>query len=178
MKKAKIIVALILIFFLIFFLQSNFFNWFVIFGVKPNLFVILVLFIGLFMGRNYGVCFGIAFGLILDFLIGRNIGISSVMLGIVGIMGGYIDKNFSKDSRITIMLMVAITTIIFELGEFIIQNFILSYAFIEIDIFAKTLLIEVLYNIILTVILYPLLKNGGFYIEGNFKENNILTRYF
>lgn len=76
------------------------------------------------------------------------------------------------------MLMVAITTIIFELGEFIIQNFILSYAFIEIDIFAKTLLIEVLYNIILTVILYPLLKNGGFYIEGNFKENNILTRYF
>lgn len=130
------------------------------------------------MGRNYGVCFGIAFGLILDFLIGRNIGISSVMLGIVGIMGGYIDKNFSKDSRITIMLMVAITTIIFELGEFIIQNFILSYAFIEIDIFAKTLLIEVLYNIILTVILYPLLKNGGFYIEGNFKENNILTRYF
>ncbi len=178
MKKAKIIIALILIFFLIYFLQSNFFNWFVIFGVKPNLFVILVLFIGLFMGRNYGVCFGIAFGLILDFLIGRNIGISSVMLGIVGIMGGYIDKNFSKDSRITIMLMVAITTIIFELGEFIIQNFILSYAFIEIDIFAKTLLIEVLYNIILTVILYPLLKNGGFYIEGNFKENNILTRYF
>lgn len=178
MKKAKIIIALILIFFLIYFLQSNFFNWFVIFGVKPNLFVILVLFIGLFMGRNYGVCFGIAFGLILDFLIGRNIGISSVMLGIVGIMGGYIDKNFSKDSRITIMLMVAITTIIFELGEFIIQNFILSYAFIEIDIFAKTLLIEVLYNIILTIILYPLLKNGGFYIEGNFKENNILTRYF
>lgn len=178
MKKAKIIIALILIFFLIYFLQSNFFNWFVIFGVKPNLFVILVLFIGLFMGRNYGVCFGIAFGLILDFLIGRNIGISSVMLGIVGIMGGYIDKNFSKDSRITIMLMVAITTIVFELGEFIIQNFILSYAFIEIDIFAKTLLIEVLYNIILTVILYPLLKNGGFYIEGNFKENNILTRYF
>ncbi len=178
MKKAKIIIALILIFFLIYFLQSNFFNWFVIFRVKPNLFVILVLFIGLFMGRNYGVCFGIAFGLILDFLIGRNIGISSVMLGIVGIMGGYIDKNFSKDSRITIMLMVAITTIIFELGEFIIQNFILSYAFIEIDIFAKTLLIEVLYNIILTVILYPLLKNGGFYIEGNFKENNILTRYF
>ena len=178
MKKAKIIIALILIFFLIYFLQSNFFNWFVIFGVKPNIFVILVLFIGLFMGRNYGVCFGIAFGLILDFLIGRNIGISSVMLGIVGIMGGYIDKNFSKDSRITIMLMVAITTIIFELGEFIIQNFILSYAFIEIDIFAKTLLIEVLYNIILTVILYPLLKNGGFYIEGNFKENNILTRYF
>lgn len=178
MKKAKIIIALILIFFLIYFLQSNFFNWFVIFGVKPNLFVILVLFIGLFMGQNYGVCFGIAFGLILDFLIGRNIGISSVMFGIVGIMGGYIDKNFSKDSRITIMLMVAITTIIFELGEFIIQNFILSYAFIEIDIFAKTLLIEVLYNIILTVILYPLLKNGGFYIEGNFKENNILTRYF
>lgn len=130
------------------------------------------------MGKNYGICFGIAFGFMLDFLIGRNIGISSVMLGIVGIMGGYIDKNFSKDSRITIMFMVAMTTIIFELGEFLIQNLIFSYEFVDINIFAKTLLIEVIYNIILTVIIYPLIKNGGYYIEGNFKENNILTRYF
>lgn len=178
MRKAKIIVALILIFFIIYFLQSNFFNWFVIFGVKPNLFVILVLIIGLFMGRKYGVCFGIGFGLILDFLIGRNLGISSVMLGVVGMLGGYIDKNFSKDSRITVMSMVAVTTIIFELGQFLIQSLVLSYKVIEIDIFAKTLLIETLYNILLTIIIYPLLKKGGYYIEGIFKENNILTRYF
>lgn len=130
------------------------------------------------MGRNYGLCFGIGLGLITDFLIGRNIGVSSVMLGIVGLIGGYIDKNFSKDSRITIMAMVAITTILFELGQYIIQSTILSYELTDMNIFLNILLIETIYNIILTIILYPLIKKWGYYIEGNFKENNILTKYF
>lgn len=178
MKRTRIIIAIIFVFLIIYFLQSNLFSWFTIYGVKPNLFVILALVIGLFMGRNYGLCFGIGFGLILDFLIGRNIGVSSIMLGIVGLMGGYIDKNFSKDSRITIMAMVTATTIVFETASYIIQSIILSYELTEMDIFIRTLLIETGYNIILTVILYPLIKKWGYYIEGNFKENNILTKYF
>ena len=178
MKKAGLIMLIVLLFFVIYFLQSNFFNWFTIYGVKPNLFVILVLIIGLFMGRQYGLCFGIGLGLIMDFLIGRNIGVSSVMLGIVGLIGGYIDKNFSKDSRITVMTVVALTTIIFELGQYIMQSAILSYELSEINIFAKILLIEMIYNIVLTIILYPLIKKWGYFIEGNFKENNILTKYF
>lgn len=178
MKRFGIILSLVLIFLVIYFLQSNFFNWFTIYGVKPNLFIILVLIIGLFMGKKYGLLYGVGLGIIIDALIGRNIGVSSVMLGIVGLMGGYIDENFSKDSRITVMTMVAVTTIFFELGQYVIQSFILSYELVEMNIFAKTLIIETLYNIILTVILYPLIKKGGYYIEGKFKENNILTKYF
>ena len=130
------------------------------------------------MGRIYGLCYGIGIGLIIDFLIGRNIGVSSVMLGIVGLIGGYIDKNFSKDSRITVMTMVAVTTIIFELGQYIIQSAILSFGLSGINEFSRILLIETIYNIILTIIFYPLIKKWGYYIEGNFKENNILTKYF
>ena len=178
MKKAGVIVSLILIFFLIYFLQSNFFNWFTIAGVKPNIFVILVLFIGLFMGRTYGVCFGVLFGFFLDILIGRNLGTSCVMLGCTGFFGGYIDKNFSKDSRIMVMAMVAITTLLYELISYIIQSTILSYHTMEIAILAKILTTEIIYNIIITIIIYPLLKRSGYYIEGIFKENNILTRYF
>lgn len=178
MKKVGIIISLILIFFVIYFLQSNFFNWFTIAGVKPNLFVILVLFIGLFMGRTYGLCFGIGFGFFLDVLIGRNIGISSVMLGSIGLIGGYIDKNFSKDSRIMIMAMAAVTTLIYELISYIIQSTILSYYTMEIAVLAKILVIEIVYNIIITIIIYPLLRRSGYYIEGIFKESNILTRYF
>lgn len=177
-KKVITIIILILIFFLIYLLQSNFFNWFTISGVKPNLFVILVLFIGLFMGRRFGICFGIAFGLFLDILIGRNMGVSSIMLGIIGLIGGYIDKNFSKDSRMMVMAMVAVTTLIYELGSYLIQRILLSYELLEIEILAKTLCIEIIYNIIITIIIYPLLKKEGYYIEGIFKESNILTRYF
>ena len=178
MRKIGMIISIIFIFLVIYFLQSNFFSWFVIFGIKPNLFVILTLIIGLFMGRKYGLCFGIGFGLIIDFLIGRNIGVSSLMLGIVGLVGGYIDKNFSKDNKIIIMLIVAISTTIFELGQYLIQSYILSYNMLEMDIFFRIVLIEVIYNILITVIIYPIIKRWGYFIEGNFKENNILTKYF
>lgn len=178
MRKTIIIFSLIIAFLAIYFLQANFFSWFTIAGVKPNLFVILVLFIGLFMGRKYGLCFGIIFGFFLDALIGRNIGVSSVMLGIIGLMGGYIDKNFSKDSRLMIMAMVAITTIIYELGSYAIQSMVLFYTVTEVYYLIKILTIEVLFNIILTIIIYPLFKKVGYYIEGSFRDNNILTRYF
>ena len=52
MKKTITIICLILSFFVIYFLQANFFTWFNIAGIMPNLYVILVLFIGLFMKRK------------------------------------------------------------------------------------------------------------------------------
>ena len=106
MKKAVISILLIIIFLIIYFLQSNFFSWFNLAGVMPNLFIILTLMIGLFSGKTRGMMFGIIFGIGLDFFIGKNIGISGIMLGLIGFLGGYLDKNFSKDSRFTLILMI------------------------------------------------------------------------
>ena len=79
----------------------------------PNLFVILVLLIGLFAGESRGVMLGILFGISLDFFIGKSIGISGIMLGIVGFLGGILDKNFSKDSRFTMIIMIVLSTCIY-----------------------------------------------------------------
>lgn len=86
MKKILSTIIIFLIFILIYFLQSNFFNWFNIAGVKPNLFIILALIVGLFVGKAYGTTVGIALGLLLDFFIGRNIGIYGIQLGIAGLL--------------------------------------------------------------------------------------------
>lgn len=177
MKKFLIIISLIITFFIIYFLQANFFTWFNISGVMPNLFVILVLFIGLFMGKKLGLIFGIIIGIYLDLLIGKSIGISGVMLGIIGILGEYLDKNFSKDSRVTIILMVIGGTIIYELGCYIFQIFKWNIQ-IELIPFIKTLFIEVIYNTALVIILYPLIQKAGYYIENLFKTKTVLTRYF
>ena len=82
MKKVVINIILIIISFLIYFLQSNFFNWFNIAGIMPNMFVILVLFIGLFATRTIGTVYGVSIGIILDFIIGTKIGVYAVCLGI------------------------------------------------------------------------------------------------
>ena len=113
----------------------------------------------------------------LDLFIGRKVGITAIMLGTVGFIGGMFDKNFSKESRITIIIMVVASTFIYEIGAYLIGCVIYGYS-IEIISFIKILLIETLYNIIITIILYPLIQKFGYAIEEEYKGNKILTKYF
>ena len=177
MKKIIINIILVITFLVLYFLQSNLFTWFKIAGVMPNLFVILVLFIGLYSNKYMGVTYGIIFGLLIDLFISKKIGITAIMLGIIGIIGVIFDKNFSKENRITLIVMVIISTIVFEAGEYLVAYFINKFD-IEIITFIQILLIECLYNSILTIILYPLIQNFGNKIETEYKGNKILTRYF
>ena len=87
MKKFLSILLIIVSFLIIYFIQSNFFTWFTIANVKPNLFVIFILCIGLFAGKKLGLIFGIIFGFFIDVVIGRQIGISGIMLGLIGLLG-------------------------------------------------------------------------------------------
>ena len=177
MKKVAIVLGLILSFLIIYLLQVNFFSWFNLAGIKQNLFVVLVLTIGLFSGRGIGTTFGILFGIVLDFFIGKSIGISVLMLGIVGFLGGYLDKNFSKESRVTMITMIAIATILYEMGMYSF-NYIIHSAQMSFLYFIRILLIELIYNMIITTIIYPIIMKFGYKIEECFKENRILTRYF
>ena len=209
MKRFLINFSLIITALIIYFLQENFFNWFTIAGVMPNLFVILVLFIGLFTNKNKGTIYGLIIGMFLDFFVGSKLGIYTITLGLVGLVAGIFDKNFSKDSRMTIMSMVLGSTIIFEVVAYIINyiiytnsveiskfiqilagitasyeiiiyflNYFILNGNLEILEFLKILLIEIIYNIIITIIIYPLIKKFGYYIENEYKGNKILTRYF
>ena len=177
MKKAIINLILIVMAFVIYFLQSDFFSWFNIAGVMPNLFVIFVLFIGLFANKTMGAIYGMAVGLFLDLTIGSKVGIYAVGLGLIGFLAGALDKNFSKDSRMTIMVMVFVATVVFEIFYYVL-NYIFLSTNVEILNFIILLVIEVIYNLILTIIIYPLLQKFGYYIENEYKGNKILTRYF
>lgn len=177
MKKFKCILLLLLVFSVIYFLQINFFSWFNIAGVMPNLFVIFVLFIGLFIGEKLGVAFGLFTGLVLDLMFGKTIGISSILLAIVGYIGEYFDKNFSKDNKIMIIIIGVASTVIYEVGMYFI-SFVRFKIELEIPIFIKNLLIENVFNTLLIIIFYSGLKKLGYYVEDNFKGRKFLTRYF
>lgn len=177
MKKTITLISMIVTFFLIYFLQSNFFTWFNIAGIMPNLYVILVLFIGLFAKRKLGLVFGIGFGLYLDIVLGKNVGISTITLGIIGLLGEILSKNFSKDSRFIVTLMVIGTTTIYEFTVYIL-TMLRTESIIEILPFMKILFIELLFNTLITIIIYPIIKKAGYYIENLFDDKFVLTRYF
>ena len=139
MKKTITIVGIIITFFIVYFLQANFFSWFTIAKIKPNLFIILLAF--------------------------------------VGYLGEYFDKNFSKESRFTIILMVFGSTVLYEICLYLFYIFRMGLQ-IEIYAFLKILLVEAIYNILIVIIIYPLIQKVGYAIENTFKTKNILTRYF
>lgn len=177
MKKILIHIALIMTFIIIYLSQTIFFNQFTIAGIMPNLFIILMLFIGLYMGRTIGIIYGIIYGIFLDIWIGKTLGLTSIGLAVIGVISGLLDKTFSKDSRLTVLLMGSICTIIYEVALYFMQYMTMGIN-VEILQFIKILFVEVIYNMIIIIILYPLMKITGYEIENEIKGDKILTRYF
>ena len=177
MKKFLSIFLIIIIFLIIYFLQANVFNGFKIFNVKPNLFIIFAMLIGLFLGREYGFIWGVVLGLILDLFIGRNIGTNSISLGIVGFMAGVLEKNFSNESRFTIMIFTIMLTFLSETVTYVMQ-IILNSGSINLVEFIKIILIEILYNVIIVIIIYPTFQRLGKYLEGVFYDRNKTIHYY
>ena len=177
MKKTLAIVFLILTFFIIYFLQSNFFIWFNIAGIMPNIYVILVLFIGLFVKRKAGLICGLGFGLYLDIVLGKTVGISALVLNIVN---RYTANSYNA---------VVPRTIKHTINLLSLEKFLLKIspsipitpstsADIEILAFLKILLVELVFNELITIIIYPIIKKAGYYLENLFDDKFILTRYF
>lgn len=73
--------------------------------------------------------------------------------------------------------MGVFTTMIYEVFIYVLQ-YIIFGTNLEILNFIKILLIEVVYNMLLIIILYPLISNVGYEIENEVKGDRILTRYF
>ena len=124
-----------------------------------------------------GIIYGISVGIFIDIWIGKNMGFTSIALAIVGLLSGVLDKTLSKDSRITVLLMGIISTIVYEVILYFLQYMLLGIN-VEVLSFIKILLIEVVYNMLIVIILYPLIKNVGYEIENEVKGDRILTRYF
>lgn len=177
MKKAFTILLLILIFFIIYFLQANFFSWFTIAGVMPNLFVIYVLIIGLFAGKWTGLSLGFLFGFYIDIMNGKLVGISAIILCLVGFLAEFVYKNISNDNKATLILIVAVNTVLFELFCYIVSIWRLGVS-MEIFSFIRILLIETFYNILIIIITYPIIQKSSIWMSNIFKNKNFTNKIF
>lgn len=97
--------------------------------------------------------------------------------GLLEFYGAVLDKNFSKDSRITLMFMVFSSTLIFE-SIFYLLQILLCNMQIEIVSFLKILTVEIIYNLIITIIIYPGFQRFGNYVQSVFTEDKGFIKYF
>ena len=99
------------------------------------------------------------------------------MLGLAGFIGGRLNKNFLANSRMAIMLIVMGMTFICELA-----SYILRIALTQMPVFVWEFLeiaaIEVVFNTMIVIIIYPLLQKSGDLTQQIFTEKKTMTRYF
>lgn len=74
------------------------------------------------------------------------------------------------------MLMVMGTTLVCEMVAYIYK--IVNGASLEIIAFFKIILIEIIFNLMIIIIIYPLIQKLGTKLEEIFSEDKILTKYF
>ena len=65
----------------------------------------------------------------------------------------------------------------YEIALYFMQYLVLGIN-VEILQFIQILLVEVIYNVLIIIILYPLMKVTGYETENEIKGDKILTRYF
>lgn len=70
--------------------------------------------------------------------------------------------------------MVALSTFIFEFGAYFMRAIILNFE-IEASVFFQILLWEEIYNILLTIIFFGLIKKLGYMMERKLKRNNMYS---
>ena len=103
-----------------------------IFGVKPDLMLIPVIFFGFFLGRNAGLESGIAAGLSKDLFALDIFGINTLIFAITGFLAGLLGTQFSRESRRTQFLLVMLLT-----------AFSMTLHFAIVSVFSKRIYLDI-----------------------------------
>ena len=139
-------------------LQINLLNAVPLFGVKPNVGIVLVVALSIFCGQGIGISVGLVQGILTDILFGKAIGIYTFLFFLVGLFGGKMSKGFSKENKGTLMMITAGATIVFEVISYLLFCVIYEYDFALIPSL-KTILLEGIYNIFLSRIFFQFFSN-------------------
>jgi len=75
------------------------------------------------------------------------------------------------------MVMGVATTLVCELISYIYQMILFNLS-IEILAFTKIILIEMLFNSLIIIIIYPIIEKSGVLLERMFTQDKVLTRYY
>ena len=165
------IIYIVLLIFLIFFIQLYMINPRELFGVKPNLILILSIVISLWFGIYVGGISSFCLGIVTDILFSSvSMGMFTISYTIVGIVVGTLNNNYRKESKMSLVYVTIIATFVFE----IVQSFcylIFFNAYTNIFYLLKQIIISSLLNIVIVYIIYSIIFRITEYIEDRIIQN-------
>ena len=133
-------------------------------GVKPNLLLIIAVFFGFAKGTNNGMVTGLFSGLLCDIFFGPYIGVYSFLFMLLGGIGGIMAKSFYQDDVIFPYVTIAIADGLFGFVYYVFMFLIRGRYDIGTYV-ASIILPEVLYTLIASLILLPILHRYNRFLD-------------
>lgn len=142
--------------FICFLLQTTVFKALSFGGISPNLPIIITVSYGFMRGKKTGLYVGFFSGLLMDIFFGEVIGLYALLYMYIGFAIGFLHELFFKeDIKLPILLVAASDfgyNFVFYCLLFLLRGrFRLPYYFLNV------MIPELVYTVIITVLLYPLL---------------------
>jgi len=143
-----------------------------LFGVKPNLILILSIVISLWYGVYVGGISSFFIGIFTDILFGSNgFGMFTIAYTIVGLLVGSLNSNYRKESKMSLVYVTVIATFTFELIQSI--SYLVRFdSSITIFYLLKQIIISSILNIVIVYIIYSIICKITEYIEDRIMQNS------
>lgn len=152
--KRKIVVALMMLIF--FLLQCTVFKSLAFGGIVPNLMIILTSSFGFMRGKKSGLLIGFFSGLLIDIFFGEVIGFYALIYMYIGYGNGIFHKIFYPEDIKLPIALISGSEIIYGFTNYFLL-FLLRSRFHFPYYFVHIILPEIVYTIVITLILYPLI---------------------
>lgn len=152
MKHAVISFFLLIAFYL---LQTTIFSRLDIAGIKPDIILILLVFIAYRYGRVPGMFMGFFTGLLLDFTEGNYLGYYALLYLVVGYLLGFCNKLYNNDSILVPLGLVALSDFFLNFLIFI-TGFLLRNRLDLPFYMMRIILPELIYTVIVSILIYRL----------------------
>ena len=138
-----------------FVLQSTVFRSLAFAGIVPNLLVILTSAFGFMRGENEGLVIGFFCGLLADIFFGDVLGFYALILMYIGYLNGKFNRIFYPEDIKLPLGLIVISDLSYSMVCYILM-FLLKGKFNFPFYFKDVILPELVYTMVVTCILYPL----------------------
>ncbi len=147
-----------------FILQCSVFNGLALAGIVPNLMLILTSSFGFMRGEREGLIIGFLCGLLVDIFFGSFLGFYALILMYIGYLNGKFSGIFyPEDIKLPIALII-ISDLSYGIVCYLLM-FMLRGRFQFLYYLVHIILPEVLYTILATMFLYPIILNVNTKLE-------------
>lgn len=150
-------IVVIVISFLGLILQSSFFEYFSLLGVKPDIVLTCIVFYAVFNGYKKGLLIGGIIGLIEDLFIGQFIGPMIISRMLLGVAVGYFSRNIYKENYIIPIIILFVSTFFSNAFLWIFHSF--YKASISFKYFMNVSFLQSIYNLIFMPFFYVINYN-------------------